>query len=269
MSKIDLKKIANFTADINEIIFLSTQLREGITYKTTGNNRLKLIDEMTKELINKEFPYKQIVMADIGISYGNTTYDLIKEIPNKFKTVYGIDKNNEYDLICLGKLSILLKRESSIVLLAEYNGFIIRKRYLLFIKFIFRIFYSLINKIFKIKKLLFIDNRLLKNESFSLINEDIFSMRINIFPEKINFIRVMNLLNKVYFSEVDIKKAINNLKLLLEDGGILLIGKTVIGGERDGISDATFYRKSSERLIKITNFNCGSEINDLICNENN
>ena len=72
----------------------------------------------------------------------------------------------------------------------------------------------------------------------------------------------MNVLNLIYFSEQQIIFAVKNLLDSLEDDGILLIGRTSL----DGINNATFYKKNSNKLYSIKSVYNGYEHDYIINN---
>lgn len=97
-----------------------------------------------------------------------------------------------------------------------------------------------------------------KNE-ISYIYYDVFNTKIyNLYT----FVRAMNILNLSYFSEEKIKIAIENILNSLKEGGILLIGRTL----KNGINNASLYKKQNNKLILIEDINSGTEVKHIINN---
>jgi len=94
-------------------------------------------------------------------------------------------------------------------------------------------------------------------QNFRFISYDIFSPA----PERFDVIRAMNVLNLIYFSREDLKKAIANIITSLDEGGLFITGSnlepgtTVSGG---------IYKKRSGRFEKLQVSGDGSQVDDLV-----
>jgi hypothetical protein len=88
------------------------------------------------------------------------------------------------------------------------------------------------------------------------LNYDILASKVF---QKFTFVRAMNILNSVYFSENEIILGLKNIMYSLKEKGILLTGRT-----SKGINHATFYQKINSRLVILENVNQGSDINDFV-----
>jgi chemotaxis methyl-accepting protein methylase len=78
--------------------------------------------------------------------------------------------------------------------------------------------------------------------------------------KRYGFIRCMNLLNRSYFSDTQIKVGILNLFESLDDKGYLQIGRT----DDQGVNRASVYRKEQRRLTLVLQFNGGAEIGNIV-----
>jgi len=96
------------------------------------------------------------------------------------------------------------------------------------------------------------------NKQINYFDFDLFE--IDHSNKKYDFIRVMNVLNLIYFTDQQIIFAVKNLFESLEDNGIILIGRTSL----EGINNATFYKKDNNKLIPIKYMNNGYEHDKLI-----
>ena len=76
---------------------------------------------------------------------------------------------------------------------------------------------------------------------------------------KLDVIRAANILNKVYFSEVQLKQILSNIAIQLKPSGLLLVSKT----DDMGINHATIFRKTKNGFSLLSKLNSGSEITDL------
>ena len=71
----------------------------------------------------------------------------------------------------------------------------------------------------------------------------------------------MNVLNLVYFSEANLKKAILNIISSLNEGGLLVTGSNLEAGS---VVNGGIYKKSVLRLEKLATAGSGSQVDDLI-----
>lgn len=94
-------------------------------------------------------------------------------------------------------------------------------------------------------------------DNFRFISYDIFSWP----TEHFDVIRAMNVLNLVYFSREDLVKAIMNIMLSLDEGGLFITGSNLEAGT--GVHGA-IYKKSSGHLEKVEVSGNGSQVDDLI-----
>ena len=78
--------------------------------------------------------------------------------------------------------------------------------------------------------------------------------------EKYDFIRCMNVLNKSYFSDDQIKLGLENLFKSAKENGYLLIGRT----NKHYVNRASLYKKNSNSFTLIKTYNGGSEVDDLL-----
>jgi len=102
--------------------------------------------------------------------------------------------------------------------------------------------------------------KLLTQHKIAWVNLDIF---VNPALKQYNFVRMMNLLNVDLFDNDHIKVALGNVFSSLIDGGILLAGRTNL----QGINHATFFRKNSNKFVKVKAINRGSELEPIILAE--
>jgi len=94
-------------------------------------------------------------------------------------------------------------------------------------------------------------------DNFRFISYDIFSPP----TERFDVIRAMNVLNLIYFSREDLMKAVTNIFLSLEEGGLFITGSNLEAGTR---VNGGIYKKSGGRLEKLEGSGNGSQVDDLI-----
>lgn len=79
---------------------------------------------------------------------------------------------------------------------------------------------------------------------------------------RFRFVRAMNVLNRGYFGEADLRRAIGRIRDALEPGGVLLIGRNV--DEEDGRTTATAFVRTAAGFEIVRRFAGGSEIEALV-----
>lgn len=94
-------------------------------------------------------------------------------------------------------------------------------------------------------------------DNFRFISYDIFSPS----TEHFDVIRAMNVLNLVYFSETNLKKAISNIIACLNEGGVLVTGSNLEAGS---MVNGGIYKRSGRRLEKLATSGSGSQVDNLI-----
>ncbi len=253
------------STEIEEAIFynkvISLYSNNNNTSKTTYGGRFDDLNNVLLQLIDNR---KIIKIHDVAISSGVTTADLYNFLNNKninaqidasdsFSTIeyygddikYFFDSNNNLIQIYFYRLFLGLKIS---------NYFFISK-----LLFLLQSFFKNTRK--KRKKIYLFDKQFHKyfsNKQINYFDFDLFD--INHSNKKYDFIRVMNVLNLIYFTDQQIIFAVKNLFESLEDNGIILIGRTSL----EGINNATFYKKNNNKLFSIKSMNNGYEHDSLI-----
>ena len=83
---------------------------------------------------------------------------------------------------------------------------------------------------------------------------------IDPFPQtSFEFFRTMNLLNLSYFTKEFIEIAIKNIKSIMKNDGVLLVGKTI-----NGLNHASIYKLKESKFVLLHKVNNGSEVHNLI-----
>jgi hypothetical protein len=100
---------------------------------------------------------------------------------------------------------------------------------------------------------------LLLKQGLRVLEYDIFETGIT---EKFDFVRAMNILNRVYFPDDAIVKALRLIKNSVKNEGVFLVGRS----GPDGVNRAGFFKKCDNKFIVMEDYNTGSEIKDLVLN---
>lgn len=233
----------------------------GKTFKTTQSNRHKLSNLLIKEKLSDQIP----TILDIGASDGVTSLDLIKKIPfNKF---YVTDLNlHIYFTRCHNKVFFYNESNECILAVSEKFVYYLCESPSLWI---FRVIFGYLKS--QYNSVATSDNRfnkvdLIHPELIKLANKDarVIIKRFNIF-DKWNdsvpdLVKVANVLNRVYFSDEQIKLAVNNIFSLLNIGGRVLI----IDNRDD--EKATLFKKTWDSFKVEETINGGTEISSLVLN---
>jgi hypothetical protein len=78
---------------------------------------------------------------------------------------------------------------------------------------------------------------------------------------RFHLVRAMNVLNRAYFDEATLRRAIGHVRDALEPGGVFLAGRSI--DEQDGRTAATVFVRTGDRLEVRRRFNEGSELEAL------
>lgn len=235
------------------------------TSKYTYPGRFDDLNELLKQFFKEKS--QKIHIHDVAISSGITTcelYDWLKYNNFNFEMI-GSDRFSEVNYNGM-KIKFFYDIDGQIIQIYFYklfcglqisNLFVLSK--LLFI--ILKRFHKLkvnTTKIYLFDK--YFSDLVLKSK-ITFVNFDLFDDKE--MEVKFDFVRVMNVLNLIYFSENQIRIALNKFKKSLNIGGIILIGRTSL----DGINNATFYSLETSNIFKtVYTVNGGYEFNYLVEN---
>jgi hypothetical protein len=268
--------------------FLSQFILPNKTLKSTSSNRFEDLNEMTFKYID---PAEKNIVHDIAVSDGMASLELY----NGLSTISDDPEYNAVDkpgVIAFDRMEPGAYDNLEFYISDKYSKFYISNGcitsiysadYTLMHYYLFNFLYA-DNKIsnwFFLSKICFFLLKILPARSvaspgqmteITLFNREVIDalnsgkireLKYDVLDtrtdRKFTFIRAMNILNRVYFSEEQILQAIDNISYSLSDGGILLAGRT----SKDVIH-ATFYRKTSTKLMILETINNGSDTDDLV-----
>jgi len=245
----------NFYNDLISGVKLSNNI-----YKTTKPLRFKDLDIEWQNYLNKNEEYK---FHDIAVSTGVTSYELYNEltesgykiklcISDKFATWYYKGRfmqtifDSDYKVFCYYFFVFFVHKDNlTNPLLNRFYNYMTKTQ-------------TKTNK--NLKQFKLFDHKL-----FNLIHsknaiEIDFDVLTTIIESKFDCIRAMNILNKLYFDEHQLKKAIENIRYSLKENGIFLVGRT----HNDGTNHASFFRKTGSQFVLLEDIGRGTEIKDIV-----
>lgn len=266
-----MKKIKNFYTDIYSFFILKKNidkarierifslLRVDNTFKTTSFNRMFDLNKKLKKYIKKFFS-KKVVVCDIGISSGQTTFELYNELKEEIiKDIYGFDKNLNIKIYRLKKLIFLYSSKNDL-LMVEYDKYCLRYRYF----FIFKKLQKLLLNLLKFMNIKCEESNVLmpnldKIDKCKFFEQSIFNIEkkyYNLF----DVVRISNLLNYSYFSKKHLIKAISNINKISKEKSIIIVNRTTNKNK----NLASFFIKKNRKFELLEDINGGSEIKDLM-----
>ena len=210
-------------------------------------------------------PQKYLAVHDVGCSSGVTSLDLMRALKSRNKSFSLIASDRFTELLVYGG-NIKYLYDSDRRLRQIYLGRVLCDGHLSKFFFLSRFLYKLLERISQR------DKKLQTGKNISLFDRDVQkcidlgqleAKSYNIFERDSNrygFIRCMNLLNRSYFSDTQIKVGIINLFESLDDKGYLQIGRT----DDQGVNRASVYRKEQRGLSLVLQFNGGAEIGNIV-----
>jgi chemotaxis methyl-accepting protein methylase len=235
---------------------------ENKTSKQTDYGRFSGLDAHVLELLSNH--NSKVSFHDVAVSSGITSfelYKLLKESGIGFRLTVS-DLYSVYEMA--GGLLKRIYGASGTLKKAYLFGIVIddqvKSRF-----FISKYLHRVLSKINfsgpgEREKLFLFDNQLLaliEQGDVRFVDYDIFETKID---EKYGYVRCMNILNNVYFSEEKIECGLKNIFESLEDGGIFQVGRT----DSDNGNQVTFYRKSGQQLVPVRVYGGGSEISGIV-----
>lgn len=265
------KKNKNFYTDIYGFFVLKkklskkrietifTLMRVDNTFKTTSHNRMFDLNIKLKKYI-KRFFSKKIMICDFGISSGQSTLELYKDIDkSKIKNIFGFDKQIYLKVYKIKKLIFLFSLKNNL-LMVEYDKYCLRYRYFLMFKVLGKFLSYLLDFMsIKYKKPKVLMPNLENIDKIKFLEQDIFNIEKKYY-DFFDVIRVSNLLNYTYFSKARLKIAVSNLNKISKENCVILISKTTNKKKNVG----SFFRKNKGKFEFLEDYNGGSEIKKLI-----
>ena len=203
---------------------------------------------------------KKVVICDIGVSSGQSSFELYKDLEvNKVKCIYGFDKQIYIKIYKINKFVFLFSSKKNL-LMVEYNKNCLRYRYFLMFKKIDKFLFFMFNFLdIKFHSSTVILPNLNNIKKLKFFEQDIFDIKKKYF-NFFDVIRISNLLNYSYFSEDKLKIAISNINKISKERCIIIVNRTTDKKKNLG----SIFIKKKNKFVLLEDINEGSEVKKLI-----
>jgi hypothetical protein len=260
-----------------ERFFQRIRLQNGL-FKVTAAHRLDDVNEVVLRYIQSRWSAETLQVLDVGVSSGITTIELAEALQRsgrKFKIV-GTDLCIEASFLSYGwHLNVLLDQQGR-PLQFELLGFPISNYFgarvsmwirrtipVLFARFLFKVLASpvarrLIGPPYQ-KPVRLLTGRWRDYPEVEFVQEDLFAEVPNRF--QYHLIRAANILNHRLFSNAQLRRAIDLLRVRLKVGGLLLVVRTQEDGSNHG---ACYELLPDSSLRNVLSLGRGCEVDSVI-----
>jgi hypothetical protein len=245
--------------------------RIGGVWKRTNEKRFVQTSNAILEQI-KGNELKEVSWLDIGASDGITTYELNQQLLNlHIKTKQTVIMDPFVKITRYGRGPIKEYRDR--------NGDVFLLRCLCFalsipqsthrINAVFHWLekYYLSKKVFraslKKEKDIELINPLVKEDQVIKFSEEDCRAYNSNYKEKFHFVRASNVLNKQYFSDIELSKALSSIQEYLKENGILLVSRSVDKRNTE-YETGTLWIKKNGKLQHTLDIGGGSEVKNLV-----
>lgn len=228
-------------------------------YKTTRSGRFADLDKITIELLDKNATHS---VHDAAVSSGVTSLELYNALKGVCPDVY-FYVSDKYSEFTTSGNAIRVVRDMDGKFIEGYVFSILADSRLSSKAFASKLLGKFLEKIpcpENADTFFIYDRRLqelIKSGAVAHLRYDLLAGGLK---ERFSFVRCMNALNRGNFFDREISAALKALADSLEEGGILLVGRTEI---ETGENRASFFRKDGGALKIIRETNGGCEVKDL------
>lgn len=279
----EISDLPNSNELAERILLLFSDVRGA--YKRTYSNRFETFDDQICEILNKTYPFNDLIVHDIGVSDARTACDFFDKL-SVFRSnlkYYASDYNPEITLIKYKGIHLAIEDSGKVLQITTppfvFNA-IKRDSYRHYplnhlVRFLIeKIWIPAILKRYKagcIQEVKTIQVFCQKAKQLAKNNGSFFLIKHNILnpspiAEPLQMIRAMNVLNTSYFSSVEMKQAIRQIFVALADGGFFITGSNQ---DPDSAVQGALYQKQGERFKKMWQSGQGSSIEVQILNCDN
>ena len=230
-------------------------------WKTTAEGRHIESDKIVQRLLKGKSP----VILDVGVSNGVTSLDLIKKLEN-FSLYFLVDKILYVDILKINKNYFFLDKNKRCFILSNPKFSILLDKKTIFpLIFLKKVLSFLCEKRVRKseqngnkKRVLLLDKvlqeRVKTDKRFRIVEWDILDRWKY---ERVDFIKIANVLNKVYFSLVEMEKIIGNLYDILNEEGLLFVI------ENRDVEKLSVFKKYKSGFRLMERLNNGVEIENI------
>jgi hypothetical protein len=238
--------------------FNRLRLPNGV-YKTTAAHRLDDLNRLVADLLPEDRP---LYLMDVAVSSGITTLDWSKQLTaaGVMHTMLAGDRDIEGFWLSFGWANVVLDRHRKQLLYAELFGRGVgtdsrrSKPIVHALSALAR--YPVLRP--RVTQLPLVSPRLNDYSAVTVVQDDVFARRPE-FVGRFHALRAANILNRGYFDDVRIKRAIATLRKRLRPHGLLIICRT----HENGTNHGTVFRLAGGGCDVVARIGDGSEIEDL------
>ena len=272
--------------------FFARVLLSNGTFKTTAANRLDDLNEAVFSNV-AGITDRPIQLMDVAISSGITTFEWYEQLKSKGVCceITATDLTLHASLVsCFAStLSVLIDRHGNILHIDAVGhgvlptkgvrGALIHPWHALFaavIRAFFRTTMKIDNhlpplrgevtlaaegRILKCEPITLLTKRLVECQNVRIMEDDLLAENPPEFDRAFHVVRAANILNRVYFPDVNLIRMVRTLIQRLKDHGLLILCRTMEGG----VNDATIFQlRPNRRLSVLMRLGSGSEIEEVI-----
>lgn len=268
-------------------------IRIGNTFKRTKENRFGDLDELSVEVIKSNFGTERLLKVhDLASSNGITScyfYDKLTEkglnilfqSSDKYTHIYIVDLNNSGWIVVLDSDRNLL----------QYVGYgFVLGRDESAIDLVNRILGAVLDRSAFPKALRLLNNYLPNDNEFSYLVTESPECRLERFPlvspkclemtksngnfvfsrrdlfqhfeGQLDVVRALNILNRDYFNETQLRAAIANVASCLSENGLFIVGRS--HDKEDKEHNVSIFRKNGDKFALVIDYLKGAEIKNLV-----
>ena len=249
--------------DLYDRIFQDINLNND-TYKTTYSGRFHDVDRHA--IANHLSAQSHIALHDIAVSSGVTSLELFEQLrtPSRNLEFYISDRYSR----CYAKKGFATHiYDAHQNHLQSYFLGLVADRKAPAKAFLSRVLYTVLAPFIPqsvegdpdLQQVLLYHVDVVQNIHSGRLKEIDYDVLSTSLSDKFTYVRAMNILNRQYFSEQLLSKAIRNIATSMKEDAILQVGRT-----HDGINDVSFFRKQGPLLRWVEDINAGSEIKEII-----
>lgn len=253
-------------------------------YKRTYSNRFDEFDNKVLDIINNQLTEKNIIIHDVGVSDARTSCDFFHKISEYHSDLkyYASDYEPYVNLLCESEKILAVNDNNDILQFVSppwvFNTFNEARRYYplnCVIKFyLFKLVAPKIMRKFLAGKIessqrisLFCNEAhklSIKDERFNLLQYNV--LKPSPIDGPLDVIRIMNMLNIGYFTDMEFKESIQNIFDSLRLGGLFVSGSN---GDKGTEVEGAVYVKLQHGFKLLATFGKGHRIADIIANFSN
>jgi hypothetical protein len=244
-----------------ERFFNRLRLPNGV-YKTTAGHRLDDVNRLVADLLPDDRP---LCLMDVAVSSGVTALDWSEQLTaaGVAHTMLAGDNYTEGVWLSFGWADVVLDRDRTHLLYADILGRGVEtsseSRRSMLVTGVLAVLarYRLLRP--RVRRIPLVSPRLQSHSAVTVVEDDIFARRAAL-AGRFHAVRAANILNRVYFDDVRLTRAVANLRERLRADGLLIVCRT----HPDGTNHGTVFRAGTVGFDVVARIGDGSEIEGLV-----